>query len=58
MVAYENSSEEFNIGHCLIKVKVMAQLKICSPFTTIQLFSPISLFGTGQEIVIKYACSI
>ena len=23
-VVYENSSEEFNIGHCLIKVKVMA----------------------------------
>ena len=23
IVVYENSSEEFNIGHCLIKVKVM-----------------------------------
>ena len=25
-VVYENSSDEFDIGHCLIKVKVMALL--------------------------------
>ena len=24
IVVYENSSDEFDIGHCLIKVKVMA----------------------------------
>ena len=24
IVVYENSSDEFNIGHCLIKVKVRA----------------------------------
>ena len=24
IVVYENSSEEFNIGHCSVKVKVMA----------------------------------
>ena len=26
IVAYKNSSEEFDIGHCLARVKVMAQL--------------------------------
>ena len=31
IVVYENSSEEFDIGHCPIKVKVTV-----SPFTTIQ----------------------
>ena len=35
-VVYENSSDEFDIGHCRIKVKVMARLWNFSPFTTIQ----------------------
>ena len=35
-VVYENSSDEFDIGHCPIKVKVMAWLWNFSPFTTIQ----------------------
>ena len=36
MVAYENSSDEFEIGHCLIKVKVTARLRNFSPFTTLK----------------------
>ena len=36
IVVYENSSDEFNIGHCPIKVKVTAWLWNFSPFTTIQ----------------------
>ena len=32
IVVYENSSDEFDIGHCVIKVKVTN----FSPFTTIQ----------------------
>ena len=36
IVVYENSSDEFDIGHCLIKVKVTASLRNFSPFTTIQ----------------------
>ena len=35
-VVYENSSDEFDIGHCPIKVKVTAWLWNFSPFTTIQ----------------------
>ena len=39
IVIYENSSDEFDIRHCLIKVKLVN----FSPFTTIQkLSSPIS----------------
>ena len=33
IVVYENSSDEFDIGHCPIKVKVTLKF---SPFTTIQ----------------------
>ena len=36
-VVYENSSDEFDIGHCTIKVEVMAWLWNFSPFTTIQI---------------------
>ena len=36
IVVYENSSDEFDIGHCPIKVKVTAWLWTFSPFTTIQ----------------------
>ena len=36
MLVYENSSEEFDIMHCLIKVKVTARLQNVSPFTTIE----------------------
>ena len=34
IVIYENCSEEFDIGHCAIKVKV--KVLNFSPFTTIQ----------------------
>ena len=38
VVAYENSSDEFNIGHCAIKVKVkiflhLPQYKLSSPLS-------------------------
>ena len=36
IVAYENSSEEFDIEHHQIKVKVTLVLQKFSPFTTIQ----------------------
>ena len=35
-VVYENSSDEFNIKHCQIKVKVTVGLQIFSEFTAIQ----------------------
>ena len=47
---YENSSDDFNIEHCLIKVKVtfLFHLPHC------KLLCPTS--GTGLEFVIKYVC--
>ena len=36
IVVYENSSDEFDIEHCRIKVKVTINKKNFSPFTTIQ----------------------
>ena len=36
IVVYENSSDEFNIEHHQIKVKVTVGLQMFSPFTTIQ----------------------
>ena len=36
IVVSENTSDEFNIGHCQIKVKVTARLLNFSSFTTIQ----------------------
>ena len=36
IVVYENSSDECDIGHCLIKVKVTVRLLNFSPFTTVQ----------------------
>ena len=36
IVVYENSSEEFNIKLCRIKVKVTVGVQKFSPFTTIQ----------------------
>ena len=36
IVVYENSSDEFDIEHCQIKVKVTVGIQNVSPFTTIQ----------------------
>ena len=36
LVAYENSSDEFNIEHCRIKVKVTVGVQNVSLFTTTQ----------------------
>ena len=36
VVVYENSSDEFDIEHCQIKVKVTVGVQNFSPFTTIQ----------------------
>ena len=36
IVVYENSSDEFDIEHHRIKVKVTVGLQMFSPFTTIQ----------------------
>ena len=36
IVEYENSSDEFDIEHHRIKVKVTVGLQIVAPFTTIQ----------------------
>ena len=36
IVVYENSSKEFDIEHCRIKVKVTVGIQKFSPFTTIQ----------------------
>ena len=36
MAVYENSSDEFDMAHCLIEVKVTSRLPILSPFTTMQ----------------------
>ena len=36
IIVYENSSDEFNIEHCRIKVKVTVGVQKFSPFTTIQ----------------------
>ena len=36
IIVYENSSDEFNIEHHQIKVKVTVGLQKFSPFTTIQ----------------------
>ena len=36
IVVYENSSDEFIIEHCQIKVKVTVGAQNFSPFTTIQ----------------------
>ena len=36
IVVYENISDEFDIEHCQIKVKVTVGVQNFSPFTTIQ----------------------
>ena len=36
IVVYENGSDEFDIEHCQIKVKVTVSVQNFSPFTTIQ----------------------
>ena len=36
IVVYENSSDEFDIEHCWIKVKITVGVQKFSPFTTIQ----------------------
>ena len=36
IIVYENSSDEFDIEHHRIKVKVTVGLQMFSPFTTIQ----------------------
>ena len=36
VVVYEKSSDEFDIEHCRIKVKVIIGVQKFSPFTTIQ----------------------
>ena len=44
--------DEFDIGHCPMKVKITARLSNFSPFTTIQVLY--LSFDTMQEVVIKY----
>ena len=44
MVVYENNSDEFDIGHCPIKVKVMARLQIILHLPQYKLLNPISQF--------------
>ena len=46
MEVYANGLDEFNTGHSVIKVKVMAQLAKFSPFTTIQTVKSYILFPT------------
>ena len=36
LVVFENILDEFDIGHCPVKVKVMVRLRNFSPFTTVQ----------------------
>ena len=51
VVHKKNSSDEFNIGHCPIKVKVTARLENISPFTTIQtVISYISALGHVRKL--------
>ena len=42
IVVYENSSDEFDIEHHQIKVKVTVGLQKISPFTTLQTVDPIT----------------
>ena len=36
IVAFENNSDRFDIGHCWIKVKVNAGVQMVFPYTAIQ----------------------
>ena len=51
IVVYGNSSEELDIGHCPIKVKVTAELQIVSAYNINCQVLYLSL-GTWKEIVI------
>ena len=54
LVVYENSSEEFDIGHCLIKVKVILLLGNVSPFNAIQIVkSCISVLAHGRKLLLS-----
>ena len=59
IVVYENSSDKFDIGHCLIKVKVTVLLKDVSPFTTIQtLKSYISALAHVIKLRLKLSATV
>ena len=55
ILIYENSSDEFDIGHYRIKVKVTAKVKTVSPFTTIQTFRS---YNATLVLAIKLILSI
>ena len=56
IVVYKNISDEFNIEHHRIKVKVTVGLQKFSPFTTIQTVR--SYNSTLVQACIKQECSL
>ena len=59
IVVYENSSDEFDIEHHRIKVKVTVGLQTFSPFTTIQTIRSynLPLVQARKLILSMYTCS-
>ena len=54
IVVYENSSDEFDIEHHRIKVKVTVGLQKRSPFTTIQTIrSYNSIFVQARKLILS-----
>ena len=54
IVVYENSSDEFDIEHHRIKVKITVGLQKFSPFTTIQTAGPVTLVQARKLIFSLY----
>ena len=56
IVVYENSSHEFNIGHCPIKVKVTGDFEIFLHLPQYKLSSPISqlwhMLGSCDQVLL------
>ena len=56
MVVYENSSDEFDIEHCLMKVKVKVIIKFVSIYHNTNCQVLYLSFGTCYKVVIKDVC--
>ena len=48
IVIYKNSSEEFDVGHYQIKVKVTAGVQTVFTFTTLQMVRSYKFFAINQ----------
>ena len=57
LVRYKNNSENFDIGHYRIKVKVTAGIQTVFPFTTVQTVRSYNSTLVQARKLIKHLCS-